>query len=310
MSSTLHHYYSVTRVNEEDTTVVPGNSFNFEIKVMYHSADTFPDGLQHQLLPASILSQDFFQEGSIFLQTVLTLSPFAVGCPEEIAEGIVSNVQAMFSVNSASEFLALESSQESPQRVIPLTVAIIILNYGDQAASEEYMETSRRNQRVIYRRSPRLSARARQQQSSRMTQQSSRVTQQSSRMTQQSSRMTQQSSRVSQRPSSRVNQRQNSAVTHTSEEEAIINTFLKKCTVIRGREDCCICLEALSNNAECYTMPCEHAFHLPCILTWLKTSHMCPLCRFSVSTAGENLATEGENLPAAAENLPTTAAEN
>ena len=289
MSSTLHHYYSVTRVNEEDTTVVPGNSFNFEIKVMYHSADTFPDGLQHQLLPASILSQDFFQEGSIFLQTVLTLSPFAVGCPEEIAEGIVSNVQAMFSVNSASEFLALESSQESPQRVIPLTVAIIILNYGDQAASEEYMETSRRNQRVIYRRSPRLSARARQQQSSRVTQQSSRV---------------------SQRPSSRVNQRQNSAVTHTSEEEAIINTFLKKCTVIRGREDCCICLEALSNNAECYTMPCEHAFHLPCILTWLKTSHMCPLCRFSVSTAGENLATEGENLPAAAENLPTTAAEN
>ncbi|KAK7333795.1 hypothetical protein VNO80_30574 [Phaseolus coccineus] len=298
--STLHHYYSVTRVNEEDTTVVPGNSFNFEIKVMYHSADTFPDGLQHQLLPASILSQDFFLEGSIFLQTVLTLSPFAVGCPEEIAEGIVSNVQAMFSVNSASDFLSLQSSQESTERVIPLTVAIIIWNYGDQAASEEYMETSRRNQRVIYRRSPRLSARARQQQSPRVSQQSHRVSQQSSRVSQQSSR-------VSLRTSSRVNQRQNSVVIHTSEEEAIINTFLKKCTVIRGREDCCICLEALSNNAECYTMPCEHAFHLACILTWLKTSHMCPLCRFSLPTAGENLPTAGENLPTAAENLPTTA---
>ncbi|XP_022633755.1 RING-H2 finger protein ATL51-like [Vigna radiata var. radiata] len=181
--STVHHYYNVMRVNDEHTRVLPGDYFNFEVKVRFHSEDTFPAGLQHHFSPASIPAQNFFQE--------------------------------------------------------------------ERAASEEFTQRSRRSQRVSLRRSERLSSRA------------------------------------SGRQSSRLNQRQSSEVNHGCDDEILINRFLKKCTVIRECEDCCICLEEMNVNAECYTLSCQHVFHLPCILTWLKTSHVCPLCRHYLPT-GEN----------------------
>ncbi|WVY92486.1 hypothetical protein V8G54_031574 [Vigna mungo] len=256
--STVHHYYNVMRVNDEHTTVLPGDYFNFEVKVRFHSADTFPAGLQHHFSPASIPAQDFFQEGPTFLHTVLSLSPFTIECVDEIAEGVLSNVQSLFRVDSLSSFISLEP-QESQHRVIPLTVTVIILNVVERAASEEFTQRSRRSQRVSLRRSERLG-----------TRRSERL-----------------SARASQRQSSRLNQRQSSEVNYGSDDEILINRFLKKCTVIRECEDCCICLEEMNVNAECYKLSCQHIFHLPCILTWLKTSHVCPLCRHSLPT-GEN----------------------
>nr|KYP60481.1 E3 ubiquitin-protein ligase RNF181 family [Cajanus cajan] len=63
-----------------------------------------------------------------------------------------------------------------------------------------------------------------------------------------------------------------------------IQTLLKKSMVMIGSEGCPICLEELDANAECYTMPCHHVFHLQCIVTWLQTSHVCPLCRYPLPT--------------------------
>ena len=68
------NYYCVTKGNAEDTTVVPGDSFNFEVKVLYHSQEPFPAGLEHRFSPASITSQHLFQEGKSFLQSVMSLS--------------------------------------------------------------------------------------------------------------------------------------------------------------------------------------------------------------------------------------------
>ena len=58
--------------------------------------------------------------------------------------------------------------------------------------------------------------------------------------------------------------------------------FIKKFTKLFSfnfniDEDCPICLE---NKCEVY-LPCNHCFHLRCILTWFKTSKSinCPFCR-------------------------------
>ncbi|KAK4254130.1 hypothetical protein QN277_009555 [Acacia crassicarpa] len=48
------------------------------------------------------------------------------------------------------------------------------------------------------------------------------------------------------------------------------------------KDACCICLEDFPDNAEVSTMPCHHVFHHNCIVQWLKTSHLCPLCRYSM----------------------------
>ncbi|KAI4372442.1 hypothetical protein MLD38_010673 [Melastoma candidum] len=46
--------------------------------------------------------------------------------------------------------------------------------------------------------------------------------------------------------------------------------------------DCAICFEELSPDLEHVRMPCKHVYHRDCIVTWLKSSHVCPLCRFSL----------------------------
>nr|KYP42038.1 E3 ubiquitin-protein ligase Praja1 [Cajanus cajan] len=64
-----------------------------------------------------------------------------------------------------------------------------------------------------------------------------------------------------------------------------IQMLLKKYTIMtQGSECCSICLEEMVINAECYTMPCHHYFHQQCIVSWLETSHVCPLCRFPLPT--------------------------
>lgn len=50
-------------------------------------------------------------------------------------------------------------------------------------------------------------------------------------------------------------------------------------------KDCAVCKEQFSLETEdpdeqvVVTLPCQHPFHEPCIMPWLKSSGTCPVCR-------------------------------
>lgn len=44
--------------------------------------------------------------------------------------------------------------------------------------------------------------------------------------------------------------------------------------------ECIICMEEFQTGSEVTRMPCSHVYHGECIFKWLKTSHLCPLCRY------------------------------
>lgn len=44
-------------------------------------------------------------------------------------------------------------------------------------------------------------------------------------------------------------------------------------------EPCVICTEYCEEDQEVITLHCLHSFHKECIITWLKTSRICPICR-------------------------------
>jgi E3 ubiquitin-protein ligase RNF38/44 len=47
--------------------------------------------------------------------------------------------------------------------------------------------------------------------------------------------------------------------------------------------DCSVCLNEFQDDESIRLLPkCSHAFHLPCIDTWLKSHSNCPLCRASI----------------------------
>ncbi|CAN0852512.1 E3 ubiquitin-protein ligase RDUF1 [Linum grandiflorum] len=54
-------------------------------------------------------------------------------------------------------------------------------------------------------------------------------------------------------------------------------------------EDCCsVCLEDMAGDdgggaGRLIRMDCKHVFHESCLVSWLRTSNACPLCRFQVS---------------------------
>ncbi|TKY70027.1 E3 ubiquitin-protein ligase RNF38/44 [Spatholobus suberectus] len=49
--------------------------------------------------------------------------------------------------------------------------------------------------------------------------------------------------------------------------------------------DCPVCLREFQDDESVRLLPkCSHAFHLPCIDTWLKSHSSCPLCRASIFT--------------------------
>ncbi|XVE64965.1 hypothetical protein DITRI_Ditri07aG0144000 [Diplodiscus trichospermus] len=50
-------------------------------------------------------------------------------------------------------------------------------------------------------------------------------------------------------------------------------------------QKCSVCMEEMVIGSQVTRMPCSHVFHGDCIVQWLKTSHMCPMCRFKLPTA-------------------------
>ncbi|KAG9450737.1 hypothetical protein H6P81_010702 [Aristolochia fimbriata] len=70
-------------------------------------------------------------------------------------------------------------------------------------------------------------------------------------------------------------------------EESVINSiavckYKKGDGLIEGTE-CSVCLNEFREDEDLRLLPkCSHAFHVPCIDTWLKSHVNCPLCRASV----------------------------
>nr|DAD39303.1 TPA_asm: hypothetical protein HUJ06_013626 [Nelumbo nucifera] len=48
---------------------------------------------------------------------------------------------------------------------------------------------------------------------------------------------------------------------------------------------CTICLEELPIGSQVTRMPCSHVYHGGCIVKWLETSNLCPLCRYEMPRA-------------------------
>ena len=51
-------------------------------------------------------------------------------------------------------------------------------------------------------------------------------------------------------------------------------------------QECVICMEEFHTGSEVTRMPCSHVYHGDCIVRWLKTSHICPLCRYPMPHDG------------------------
>ncbi|XP_061346945.1 RING-H2 finger protein ATL52-like [Gastrolobium bilobum] len=72
-------------------------------------------------------------------------------------------------------------------------------------------------------------------------------------------------------------------------DEALIKSitvceYKKGCGLVEG-SDCSVCLSEFQENENLRLLPkCNHAFHLPCIDTWLKSHSSCPLCRSNISS--------------------------
>lgn len=53
-----------------------------------------------------------------------------------------------------------------------------------------------------------------------------------------------------------------------------------------GESQCHICLQDFADGEELRALPCNHAFHVDCVDTWLKQkSSSCPTCRATLSTS-------------------------
>ncbi|GAV92069.1 zf-RING_2 domain-containing protein [Cephalotus follicularis] len=70
-------------------------------------------------------------------------------------------------------------------------------------------------------------------------------------------------------------------------------TLIKSITVYKYKKgdgliegtDCSVCLSEFEEDESLRLLPeCNHAFHLPCIDTWLKSHPSCPLCRANISS--------------------------
>ncbi|XP_055814833.1 RING-H2 finger protein ATL54-like [Solanum dulcamara] len=70
-------------------------------------------------------------------------------------------------------------------------------------------------------------------------------------------------------------------------QQSVINT-IKICKYKRGEgliegTECSVCLSEFQEDETLRILPkCNHAFHIPCIDTWLKSHTNCPMCRSDI----------------------------
>ncbi|CAL4884762.1 unnamed protein product [Urochloa decumbens] len=90
--------------------------------------------------------------------------------------------------------------------------------------------------------------------------------------------------------------------------DGLDETLINKITVCKYKRgdgfvdstDCSVCLGEFRDGESLRLLPkCSHAFHLPCIDTWLKSHSNCPLCRCNIAfiTVGVVSSPEPERRP-------------
>eukprot|EP00045_Choanoeca_perplexa_P015897 m.206736 g.206736 ORF g.206736 m.206736 type:complete len:169 (+) comp17109_c1_seq1:91-597(+) len=47
---------------------------------------------------------------------------------------------------------------------------------------------------------------------------------------------------------------------------------------------CPICMAAYQAEDDLHELPCEHVFHVACIVPWMEQACVCPLCRYELPT--------------------------
>ena len=57
---------------------------------------------------------------------------------------------------------------------------------------------------------------------------------------------------------------------------------LKKYSALK-EDKCPICLQKYKGADIIKEFPCKHIFHKKCIFKWLKTSNLCPLCKYNIT---------------------------
>ncbi|CAH8360046.1 unnamed protein product [Eruca vesicaria subsp. sativa] len=81
--------------------------------------------------------------------------------------------------------------------------------------------------------------------------------------------------------------------------DGLDETLIKSIRVYRYKKgdglvessDCSVCLSEFQENEKLRLLPeCNHAFHVPCIDTWLKSHSNCPLCRAFIAGRVESIA--------------------
>lgn len=64
--------------------------------------------------------------------------------------------------------------------------------------------------------------------------------------------------------------------------ESLENVKLEDCDTVKT---CVICQIDFNRGMEVTKLPCDHMYHQECIVQWLETSHMCPMCRHAMPTS-------------------------
>lgn len=52
-----------------------------------------------------------------------------------------------------------------------------------------------------------------------------------------------------------------------------------------GAKDCSICHEEFEQGNIALKLPCAHAYHETCVMSWLESHHTCPMCRHEMPAA-------------------------
>ena len=67
--------------------------------------------------------------------------------------------------------------------------------------------------------------------------------------------------------------------------------FGRRGSCAAGPPPCSICLSPLRPGENCRSLPCDHHFHEPCLLQWVRTHNTCPVCRYALESEAKGMPT-------------------
>ena len=58
---------------------------------------------------------------------------------------------------------------------------------------------------------------------------------------------------------------------------------IKEATKDSTDKQCSVCIKYYKVGDKVFFLPCQHHFHIECIMPWFKTNHICPNCRYDLN---------------------------